>query len=100
MVKRVLYALVVILLCYIGLVTVAEFPPYGEEGNPVHNYVSERYIGEAVEDTGVINMVTAIVLDYRAYDTLIETTVLFTATIAVLITLKTGKKNGKEEEVS
>ncbi len=31
-------------------------------------------------------MVTAIVLDYRAYDTMFETIVLFTAALAVVIT--------------
>ena len=39
-------------------------------------------------------MVTAIVLDYRAYDTMFETIVLFTAVLAVIITLKTTEKEG------
>ena len=43
------------------------------------NQLTERYIGKALEETGVLNMVTAIVLDYRAYDTMFETIVLFTA---------------------
>ena len=43
------------------------------------------------EDTGVLNMVTSIVLDYRAYDTMFETIVLFTAALAVVITIKTSK---------
>ena len=37
-------------------------------------------------------MVTSIVFDYRGYDTMFETTVLFTATLAVVITLKAFKK--------
>ncbi len=41
-------------------------------------------------------MVTAIVLDYRAYDTMFETIVLFTAALAVVITLKTAKKEGDD----
>ncbi len=39
-------------------------------------------------------MVTAIVLDYRAYDTMFETIVLFTAALAVVITLRTFEKGG------
>ena len=39
-------------------------------------------------------MVTSIVLDYRAYDTMFETIVLFTAALAVVITLKSWKKEG------
>lgn len=86
-----------ILAGYVILIAVAELPPYGMPDNPVHNQVSERYIADALEDTGVLNMVTAIVLDYRAYDTMFETIVLFTAALAVVITLKTvdSKDGGK-----
>jgi multisubunit Na+/H+ antiporter MnhB subunit len=34
------------------------------------------------------------VLDYRAYDTMFETIVLFTATLAVVVTLKSSRKQG------
>lgn len=74
------------------LFAVSELPPFGMAENPVHNQVSEHYINNALEDTGVSNMVTAVVFDYRAYDTMFETIVLFTATLAVVITLKTSKK--------
>ena len=63
--------------------------------NPVHNQVSERYLHNALEETGALNMVTSIVLDYRAYDTMFETIVLFTAALAVVVTLKTSKKEGE-----
>lgn len=86
--------LILLLAAYIVLVTVAELPPYGMPGNPAHNQVSQRYIENAWEETGVLNMITAIVLDYRAYDTMFETIVLFTAVLAVIITLKTTEKEG------
>ena len=72
-------------------------PPYGRPDNPVHNQVAERYIDGALTETGALNMVTAIVPDYRVYDTMFETIVLFTATLAVVITLKTGKGGGREQ---
>jgi len=88
-----LLVLVVALLAVFGvLLAVAELPPYGMVGNPIHNQVSERYINRSLDDTGVSNMVTGIVLDYRAYDTMFETIVLFTATLAVVITLGSFKK--------
>jgi multicomponent Na+:H+ antiporter subunit B len=62
--------------------------------NPAHNQVTHRYIENAWEETGVLNMITAIVLDYRAYDTMFETIVLFTAVLAVVITLKTTEGKG------
>ncbi|HZK34907.1 MAG TPA: hydrogen gas-evolving membrane-bound hydrogenase subunit E, partial [Bacillota bacterium] len=69
-IKGLLILLVVLLAGYGLIMVVAELPPYGMADNPVHNQVTDRYINEALEDTGVPNMVTAIVLDYRAYDTM------------------------------
>lgn len=91
-IRNLLIVLIVLLAAYGILTAVAELPPYGTPDNPVHNQVSKRYINDALEDTGVPNMVTAIVLDYRAYDTMFETIVLFTAVLAVVITLKSAKK--------
>lgn len=89
---RILLAILAILAIYVCVLAVAELPPYGHPANPAHNHVSERYINDALEETGVLNMVTAIILDYRSYDTLIEATVLFTSIMAVLITLKKGEQ--------
>jgi multicomponent Na+:H+ antiporter subunit B len=69
------------------LLIVVEMPVYGEV-NPTFNYVSDRYNHDGLAETGATNIVTAVILDYRAYDTLIETTVLFTATMGVLLNLK------------
>ena len=92
---RNLFILLIVLLAGYGmLITAAEMPTYGMADNPIHNQVYERYINGALEDTGVPNTVTAIVLDYRAYDTMFETIVLFTAALAVVITLKSWKKAG------
>lgn len=83
------------LLVCIGLAmlfAIAELPLYGDANTPVQNYVAERYIDGALTDTGALNMVASIVIDYRAYDTLIETTVLFTSIIAVFLVLKKGTR--------
>ena len=63
-----------------------EMPPYGEV-NPTFNQMVTHYHTATGTETGAANIVTGIVLDYRAYDTLIETTVLFAATMGVLLTL-------------
>ncbi len=93
-IRNVLILLAALLTGYGMLITVAELPPYGMPDNPIHNEVYERYVNEAIEDTGVPNTVTAVVLDYRAYDTMFETIVLFTAALAVVVTLKSWKKAG------
>lgn len=51
------------------------------------NSVALRYNRRSALDVGASSVVTATILDYRAYDTLYETTVLFTAAVAVLSVL-------------
>lgn len=63
-----------------------------EFGNPAMR-VSANYIAEGIKKTGAANLVTSVILDFRAYDTLGEATVLFTAVIGVLAVMrKIGKK--------
>ena len=89
--QRVVFTvLVVILVClvsYMLLLAVGEMPPYGNIDNPTNNEVASRYIEKGVEESGGLNLVTNIILDYRAYDTLLETTVLFTAVMAIMLVL-------------
>ena len=93
-IKNLLISIVAALAIFFVILAVAELPPYGMADNPIHNQVSDRYINQSLADTGVSNMVTGIVLDYRAYDTMFETIVLFTATLAVAVTLRSFKKEG------
>lgn len=64
-------------------------PAFGEADTPHNNEVYERYIEHAVDETGAINAVSGMILDYRAFDTLGESHVLFTAVMCVMILLKT-----------
>ena len=79
---------------------VSYLPPVGEMGNPANNEVSERYITQGLEETGAVNIVTGMILNYRAFDTFGESTVLFAATGCVMLILMTGKtrKKGKISE--
>ncbi|MFY9115349.1 MAG: hydrogen gas-evolving membrane-bound hydrogenase subunit E [Dethiobacteria bacterium] len=74
---------------YMLLQAVAEMPPYGQPDNPTINEVVERYVEKGVEESGGLNLITNIILDYRGYDTLLETTVLFTAVMAIILVLST-----------
>ncbi len=83
------------------LITVAYLPPVGNAGNPAHNEVAAKYIEDGMQDTGAVNIVTGMILDYRAFDTFGESNVLFIATCTVLILMRNDKKKGKgsaEEE--
>lgn len=58
--------------------------------------VAQEYIEKGLGKTGATNIVAAIILDFRGYDTLGEATVLFTAVMGVLVVMrKIGKMNGK-----
>ena len=83
------------------LIAVSYLPTYGNAQNPVNNEVAERYIEKGLQETGAVNIVTGMILDYRAFDTLGESHVLFIATCTVLILLrKDKKKDGNEVEES
>lgn len=98
MARRICSLVLIVLASCAVLVTIAELPPYAREGNPAENYVYRRYTEDVVQDIGVTNMVTAIVIDYRGYDTFIETTVLFTSVIAVLNTLKVSSGSRRDDQ--
>jgi multicomponent Na+:H+ antiporter subunit B len=73
---------------------VSYLPTIGNADNPVNNEVSQRYIEQGLQETGAVNIVTGMILDYRAFDTLGESHVLFIATCTVLILLrKEGRKS-------
>lgn len=90
-----------ITLTVLLLITVAYLPPVGNAENPAHNEVAAKYIEDGLQDTGAVNIVTGMILDYRAFDTFGESNVLFIATCTVLILMRNDKKKGKgsaEEE--
>ncbi|MDW7987395.1 MAG: DUF4040 domain-containing protein [candidate division WOR-3 bacterium] len=66
-----------------------ELPQFGNPVMKVANY----YIANGLIDTGAANIVAAIILDYRGYDTFGEAVVLFTSVIGVLTILReVGRK--------
>ena len=62
--------------------------------------VAKVYLDQGLVKTGATNLVSAVILDYRAYDTLGEATILFAAVIGVLaVVRKVGRKKiGATEE--
>lgn len=58
---------------------------------------SQIIINETIKETGAINSVTATVFDFRGYDTLGESIVLFTAICGVVAVLRSEKK-AKEDK--
>lgn len=62
-----------------------DLPAFGDPDAPAHTHVAERYIEEGMNETGVPNLVTAVLASYRGFDTLGEVAVIFTAGVGVLL---------------
>ena len=80
-----------------------DFPKWGDVESPASKSpVSSHFIGKTGVDTEVPNMVTAVLADYRGFDTMFETVVVFIAGMAVLAILKgstRGNSRRKDHEV-
>lgn len=94
---RILAVVCCITLIVLLLYTVSYLPPVGDSSNPAHNEVVDKYVKDGLEDTGAVNVVTGMILDYRAFDTFGESNVLFIATCTVLILMRNDKKKAKKE---
>ena len=88
-----------LLLVWLLATGAADLPDFGDKSNPTNNEVSERYLEKGLEETGAVNAVTGMILDYRAFDTLGESHVLFIATCAVLILLRVDDDEEKKKRL-
>ena len=93
------YRITAVVIClgiiWMLLQTAAFLPPFGNPDNPANNEVSRRYIEQGMQETGAVNIVAGMILDYRAFDTLGESNVLFIAACSVLILLRiSSEKHG------
>ena len=79
----------------VAIVIVAELvygtlglPAFSDPQAPMHVHVVPRYLNDALKETGVSNVVTAVLASYRVFDTLGEVTVVFTAGVGVIALLR------------
>ena len=88
---RGIYCAVAVLVC-VGLsalliYTALDLPQFGGADALVDNEVSRFYVEEGLEHTGAVNIISGIILDFRGFDTLGESHVLFIAACTVLLLL-------------
>ena len=86
----------IIIICLFALFLFyaeADMPAYKDPNAPANLRVSSEYIERSYEDTHTPNMVTAVLADYRSYDTFGETFVIFTAGLTCYLLLGVWKHN-------
>lgn len=92
-------AFAVAVVAVIGLFSFQVFNEFPAFGTPVMERLagvpSATYLREGLAQTGAPNIVTAVLLDYRAWDTLGEATILFCAALGTVAILR---KRGRTEE--
>ena len=74
----------------------SDLPSRGDPAAPTRRHITPQYIDGAVPQTHTPNVVTAVLADYRGYDTLGETAVILTAGWAVMLILPRATRRGKQ----
>ncbi len=69
-----------------------DFPRFGDPESRASVHVSPEYLKNSLQETDTPNVVTSVLMDYRAFDTLIETAVIFTAGIACALLLRRNRE--------
>ncbi|RLE12681.1 cation:proton antiporter [Candidatus Aerophobetes bacterium] len=89
---RKIISIIILVIIGVGFIFAFSQIPFGKDKINVANY----YIEKGIKQTGAVNIVTSVVLNYRGIDTLGEITVLFIAAIglgAVLFVERKIQKN-------
>jgi multisubunit Na+/H+ antiporter MnhB subunit len=94
---------ILLAISLVGVKALDDLPDFGTPafvaaGQIEEMIASQEYIEQSLSKTGAANAVAAIILDWRAYDTLGEATVLFTSIVGAVVILRKKTRNGPEIE--
>lgn len=90
---RVIGTIIVIILTSIFCLTVDSLPMIGDPNSAPNHHITPYYIENCDVDTGSPNIVTSVLADYRGFDTLGETTVMFVAGLTSVLILAISKED-------
>jgi len=90
-------AIIVAVILAVLIANVSALPEIGAPYSAPNSHITPYYIENAKADTGSPNIVTAVLADYRGFDTLGETSVMFIAGLITVLILQAGRKKDKEE---
>lgn len=95
---RGLVALLLALMTGIFCTFVTYLPTIGDPNSAPNRHVTPVYISQSAEDTGAPNIVTGVIIDYRGFDTMWETTVMFLAGLTTVLILTSNPVGRRPEE--
>jgi len=87
--KKIIFGIAFIIFFSFLIVSAVNMRTFGE---PIISEMDDYFIENAQSETGVNNVVTSIVFDYRGFDTLGEATVLFTAVVGIVALFRGVKR--------
>ena len=80
------------LLGLLLLYAAEDFPTFRDPESQASVHISPEYLKNSLQETETTNVVTSVLMDYRAFDTLIETAVIFAAGIACALLLRRNRE--------
>ena len=76
-----------------------DFPGWADPASPASTHLSPHFIEKTMEETSVPNIVTAVLADYRGYDTMFETTVIFSGGVVCFILLRIFRRKDPSDRL-
>lgn len=98
--RKIMTNLLFVILFVLLVYGVLQMPTDATINAPAYNDIARHYLDSGASETNASNIIAAILADYRGFDTLGETIVLFTSVVAVGSVLRSTKydKEVKEHE--
>ena len=85
--RKIITILLLTAAIFVPFIAFDVLPDIGDPQSAPNSHVSDYYIENAIDECNSPNMVTAVIVDYRAFDTMFETTVMFLAGLSVVLIL-------------
>ena len=88
--------IIVVLTGGLLLYATQDFPSWGDPASPASTHIATYHLTKAFEETSVPNVVTAVLADYRSFDTMFETGVIFCAGLGCFVLLRLFRKRDED----
>ena len=94
---RGLSTIIMVIITVVFCASTSLLPPIGDPNSAPNQHVTPYYIENSAVDTGSPNIVTGTLADYRGFDTLWETSVMFVSGLTACLILMKNNQHEPEE---